>query len=87
MTDVYIVEADPEDRRGNGIWGVFTSYRRAVATLRAYGLRPWEPEEHHADDPEHETPRARDERVIALYEADYKFDHRRRKRLTARRPT
>jgi hypothetical protein len=71
--DIYIVHAVPEDHRGNGIWGMFSSYENAEAALTAAGLRVWDPIAHNADMPEIETPREPDERVIEILQVDYRL--------------
>lgn len=70
---VYIVHAVEEDRRGDGIWGVFSSWENAVAALEAEGLRAWDPIRSRADDPENEIPRQPDERVIGTTIVDYRL--------------
>lgn len=76
MTNVFIVRAVPEDRRGDGILGVYSSWDKAEQGLAADGLRSWSPERSNADDPDNEIPRQPDERVISTYTIDYRVDNR-----------
>lgn len=73
IVDVCIVYAAPEDHRGDGIWGMFSSYKKAKQALKEAGLRVWDPIDHNADDPDIETPREPDERVVGFTTLDYRL--------------
>lgn len=53
--------------------GAFSTYRRAVKALTLAGLRVWDPDAHNADDPDIETPREPDERVVGSTALDYRL--------------
>jgi len=73
VKDIVVVHAVPEDRIGDGIWGLFSTYKKAKRALKAAGLRVWDPHAHNADDPVNETPREPDERVVGFTALDYRL--------------
>ncbi len=77
MSDVVVVHAVEQDQRGDGIWGIFSSAKKARKALKREGLAVWDPWEHHADDPKREIPRRPNERTMGFYTLDYRLTRKR----------